>query len=161
MKISIVVAVSLNNVIGNEGKIPWNIPEDLKHFREITSHHHVLMGRKTYESIGHPLPKRTNLILTTDPDYKIEGCYVFNDPEEAINFARENGEEDLMVIGGEQIYRLALPVTEVIHMTRVLQEFKGDAFFPQLRDKEWRQLEHELHDKNNISFEYRTIERIR
>lgn len=159
MKISIVVAVSDNGVIGKEGKIPWYIPEDLKHFRRLTLGHHVLMGRKTFESIGKPLPERTNLVLTKIPSYKAEGAYVFDTIEGAVKFAEENGEKELMVIGGAEVYREMLPVTETIYMTRVCGIWEGETFFPKFDLRIWRETEREV-SSSNVPFSIRKLERV-
>ncbi len=165
MKISIVVAVSQNNVIGNEGKLPWqNISSDMRRFRKITEDHHVLMGRKTFDSIidviGRPLPKRTSLVLSRQKLSLPEGCFSFNDFESAVNFARSRGEEELMVIGGQQIYKHAIERADRIYLTRVLGEYEGDTFFPKLNEDTWCVLQHEIHSGNSEpSYEFRRLER--
>ncbi len=159
MKISIVVAVSKNNVIGKEGKIPWRIPEELALFKRITSGHHILMGRKTYESIGKPLAERTNIVLTRDKSFQAEGCFIAYDLDEAIEFARQRGEEELMVIGGEEIYKLTLPFAERIYISRIQKEVEGDSRFPELEENEWVEISRDLYSNGEISFQRRTLER--
>ena len=159
MKISIIVAASENNVIGNNGKIPWHISEDLKRFKEITTGHHILMGRKTYESIGKPLPNRANLVLTKDEKLKIPGAVIFQDFGEALRFARKRKEEELMIIGGEKIYKFALPLAEKIYLTRVLREYEGDAKLPEIENGKWKLVFNESHLDSNPPFEFRTLER--
>lgn len=159
MKVSIIAAVAENGVIGQKGKIPWHIQEDLKRFKKITTGHHVLMGRKTFESIGRPLPDRINLVLTRDENYQAPGCYVFHNLDDATNFARENGEDELMVIGGQEVYKQTLHLAEKIYMSRVLREFEGDTFFPAVDENEWLEIARELHRQSETPFETRTLER--
>ncbi len=164
MKISLVVAVSENGVIGKDNKIPWNpIPEDLKHFKKITETHHVLMGRKTFESIfqklNGPLPDRVNLILSKNPNFNPEGVFVFSDFNEAVNFAKKQNEEELMVIGGAEIYKMALPLTERIYMTRVITNVEGDTYMPYIDLKKWRVIEQRMCSKPELAYEFRTLER--
>lgn len=144
--ISLIAAISENRAIGNENKLLWNIPEDLKHFRSITSGHSVIMGRRTFESIGHPLPKRTNIIVTRDKKYKAEGCLVTHSIEEAIEMARKNIKqysssepqanrevslkEEVFIIGGGQIYEQAIKYADKLYLTVVKGNFKADTYFP-------------------------------
>lgn len=164
MKISIVVAMSENGVIGKDNKIPWHVPDDLRRFKKITEGHHVLMGRKTFESIletlKKPLPNRTNLVLSRDENYKHEGVFVFQDFNEAVNYAKKQNEVELMVIGGREIYRLALPQAETLYTTRILRNVEGDTFFPLLNMNEWRVVEHQFcSGKPETSHEFRKLER--
>lgn len=161
MKISIIVAVSKNNVIGNNGKIPWHISKDLKRFKEITTNHHILMGRKTFESIGKVLPERTNLILTSDKKYKVKGAFVFDNPKDALDFAKKNKEKELMIIGGEKVYEYFLPHAEKIYLTKILKNYKGDAFFPKINPKEWKIVSIEKHHQEEIPFEFVTLSKVR
>lgn len=135
MKISIIVAVSENNVIGKDGKIPWHIPEDLKHFKEITMGHHIMMGRNTFESIGHPLPGRVNLVISSNPLYSPEGVSVFRSIEEAVVFAKTAGEDELIVIGGESIYKSMLPLADTIYLTKVSKSCEGNVISRKLITK--------------------------
>jgi dihydrofolate reductase len=136
MRITLVVAVSDNGVIGRNGGLPWRLPEDLRRFRELTLGKPVLMGRRTYESIGRPLPGRRNVVISGRPGLEIDGCEVAASPEEALALIDEAGEA--MVIGGEAIYRHFLPQAQRIHRTRVHATVEGDAFFPELDGKDWR-----------------------
>ena len=158
MKISIIVAVAENGVIGSGGKIPWHIPEDLKHFKEVTIGHHIIMGRKTFESIGHPLPGRTNLVISSSDNYTPEGVKVFKTVEEGIEFARLSGEEELMVIGGESIYKKTLPLADNLYLTKVSEKYEGNVFFPEIKDGQWEIISLESH-KNSPNFEFRHLER--
>ncbi|OJJ19409.1 diacylglycerol kinase [marine bacterium AO1-C] len=129
MKISIVVAVAENGVIGKDNQLPWRLSSDLKHFKKLTTGHAVLMGRKTYESIGKPLPKRTNLIITRNEAYQAAGCEVFASIEHALEFAQKSGEDEVFVIGGAQIYQQVLPQVNTVYLTKVKAEVVGDAYF--------------------------------
>ncbi|MBJ6727818.1 dihydrofolate reductase [Geomesophilobacter sediminis] len=131
MIISMIAAMSENRVIGSGGKLPWNIPADMARFKALTMGHVVVMGRKTFESIGHPLPGRTNIVLSRSKT-AIEGCVVAGSLEEAINAA--DGEEELFILGGANVFREALPLAHRIYLTIVHQNLDGDVFFPELPD---------------------------
>ncbi len=152
MKISIIVAVAKNNAIGYKNKLPWHIPEDLKRFKEVTQGHHILMGRKTFESIGKPLPNRTNLVISRNKKLKIEGANIFDSIEKAINFAKKNNESELFIIGGEKIFSSLIEKTDTIYLTKVLKNYKGDAFFPKLSFSHWKVLSREKHYNSNPPF---------
>jgi dihydrofolate reductase len=140
MKISLMAAMSKNRVIGNKGSIPWNMPADMKFFREKTENKVILMGRKTYESLPiRPLPNRTNLILTRDINYRAEGAIVVNSIEQALKKAEKLDANELMVIGGSEIYKEFLQVADKIYLTVIDAEIKGDAFFPEL-GSEWKEI---------------------
>ncbi|QQG47401.1 MAG: dihydrofolate reductase [Candidatus Woesebacteria bacterium] len=138
MIVSLIAAVAQNGTIGNKGKIPWDIASDLLRFRRITLNHHVIMGRKTFESIGKPLASRTNIVITRNKDYRAEGVLIAHSLEEALRVARARGEVEAMVIGGAEIYRSALRFASRIYLTRLDRKFEGDAFFPDL-DKSWKE----------------------
>lgn len=144
MILSLIVATSENNVIGNKGKIPWKLPTDLKHFRTTTEGHPIIMGRKTYESIGHPLPRRRNIVITRQKDFQAEGCDVVTSLEDALKLCE--GEEEVFVIGGGEIYRQSLAITNRVYLTRVHAKVEGDAFFPELPPSEWREVSVERHE---------------
>jgi dihydrofolate reductase len=159
MTISLIAAMGKNRVIGNKGKIPWNLPADLRYFRRTTDGHSVIMGRKTYESIGRPLPNRKNIIITRDKNYKADGCDVVDSLGEALD--RSNSEE-VFVIGGGEIYKLALPLANKIYLTLVDYEPKGDAFFPEFDLKEWREIsreDHEVDNDNSLRFSFINYEK--
>jgi len=139
MKISIVVAMAANGVIGRDNQLPWRLPADLRHFRQTTMGKPILMGRKTYESIGRPLPGRTNIVITRDRDYAAEGCVVVHSIEAALQAATPA--EEVMVIGGAEFYRQVLPYADTIYLTRIHEDFEGDTFFPELKAAEWREVE--------------------
>lgn len=144
--LSAIVAASENNVIGKDNGLLWHLPDDLKHFKRTTKGHHIIAGRKTFESQGKPLPHRTNIVITRDPDYKAEGCIVVHSLEEALRAVRDDDEP--FIIGGEQIYREALPKVDRIYLTRVHAEFEGDACFPELDREQWKEGSREFHDRD-------------
>lgn len=130
--ISLIAAIGKNRELGKENSLLWNIPEDMKHFRDTTRGHAVVMGRKTFESIGRPLPNRTNIIVSRDKNYKVpEDCLRAESIEEAIKIASEHESTEVFIIGGAQIYALALPYADKLYLTIVDKEFPdADAFFP-------------------------------
>jgi dihydrofolate reductase len=130
MKISLIAALSENRVIGRENRLPWSLPEDLQRFRELTTGHPVILGRKTYESIGRVLPKRQNIIITRNRDYRISGAEVVGSLDEAIARADASSGE-IFIIGGAEIYQQALPRADRLYLTLVHAEVEGDAFFPE------------------------------
>lgn len=160
MKISIIVASSINNVIGHQGTIPWYIPADLRRFKEITNGHHVLMGRKTYESIGRPLPNRINEIVTKDNKYHPEGIFVFTNIQDAVEFAKTNKETELFVIGGQNVYEATLNIANRIYQTLILTEYKGDIHFPQIDSNIWKETFREEHLNETPPYVFRNLERI-
>ena len=133
--LEMIVARAENGVIGNAGSMPWHIPEDLKHFRQVTTGAAVIMGRKTFESIGRPLPKRLNIIITRQPDYDAEGCTVVPDLATALAAAQAN--ERQIIIGGGEIYRQALPQTERLWITEIAAAPAGDTTFPTIDASQW------------------------
>jgi dihydrofolate reductase len=158
--LSLIVAVSENGVIGKSGDLPWHLSADLRRFKRLTIGHHILMGRKTYESIGRPLPGRTSIILTRDKTFRAEGCRTASSLDEAVKIAAEDRE--LFVIGGQQIYSLSLPVVDRIYWTQVHAELDGDTFFPEIDWDAWRMIEDQRHaadEKNQFEFSFRVYER--
>ncbi len=144
----LIAAISKNNAIGNKGKLPWHIPEDLKRFKEITGGKTVLMGRKTYESIlgylGKPLPNRKNIVITRQEGYAVpEGVLVYKTIEDA--FQKHEG-EDIYVIGGAEMYAQTIGLAEKLYITEVHQEIEGDAFFPKIEDATWQESARENHE---------------
>lgn len=131
---SAIAAIATNRVIGHGNKLLWNIPEDMKYFREVTRGHAVVMGRKTFESIGRPLPNRLNIVITRDQNFSAEGVTVCHSLEEALNFAREKESEEVFIIGGAQIYTQALPFTDRLYLTIVHKDFEGEAVFPEHKE---------------------------
>lgn len=139
MKISLLVAKGVNNAIGYQNKLPWRLASDLEHFHQITLNHHVLMGRKTFESIGRVLEQRTNMVLSRNPQYRADGVDVFHDIKEAMDFAVDNQEDELCVIGGAEIYSYFLQqdLAEKIYLTTVHYDGQADTFFPRLNYEKW------------------------
>ena len=137
--LALIVATSLNGVIGRDGDLPWHIPEDLKHFRRNTIGHCIIMGRRTYDSIGRPLPKRRNIVVTRQKELQIEGCDVVHSMEEAIQLARTEDEEP-RIIGGATLYAEALPHATRLFLTEVQQVVEGDTYFPEWNRDEWREV---------------------
>ena len=133
--LSIIVAIDMNNVIGNKNKLPWHIPEDLKYFKKITEGKTVVMGRKTYESIGKPLPNRENVILTRDKDYEVDGCKVILSKDEL-----EHEGKDVFIIGGSEIFKLFLGDIEKLYITHIQDVFSGDCYFPTISSDDWQEI---------------------
>ncbi len=148
MKLSLIVAVSRNGVIGLNNQLPWHLPEDLKYFKSVTMGKPIVMGRKTYESIGRPLPGRTNIVITRDANWSAAGVEVAQTLEVALKLGEKAceaaGAEEIMVIGGEQIYRLTLAAADRLYLTQVDAEVEGDAFFPEIDLKAWNQVDMKL-----------------
>lgn len=162
MIISTIVAVAKNNVIGKDNDIPWYLPADLKYFKKITTGHHIVMGRKCYESIGRPLPKRTNVVVTRNPFFIATGCLITHNVAEAVQLAEANGEEEVFIIGGGQIYEIALPHVDRIYLTEVDLEVEGDIFFPTIDPQNWKlvkEVKHEADEKNEYDYTFKVLER--
>lgn len=142
--IAIIAAMAANRVIGRQGAMPWHLPEDLKRFKELTTGHPVIMGRKTHESIlkalGEPLPNRRSIVITRSADYVAAGCEVVGSLESGIALAKDG---PAFVIGGAEIYALALPLADTLHLTEIAAAFEGDAWFPEFDRSEWTELSRE------------------
>ncbi|MEK9711525.1 MAG: type 3 dihydrofolate reductase [Thalassolituus sp.] len=147
MKLSMIVAVAQNRVIGRNNALPWYLPNDLKYFKQTTMGKPVIMGRKTYESIGKPLPGRTNIVITRQSDYHPEGVKVVSSVAEARDLAESvcliDGQEEAMIMGGAEIYTLALPDCDRLYLTEVHAEVEGDAWFPEYDKSEWEEVARE------------------
>jgi dihydrofolate reductase len=160
--ISAIVAMSENRVIGDHNQLPWHLPADLRHFKTLTKGHPILMGRKTFESIGRPLPNRTNIVITSNPEFKTPGCIVVNSIDEAIQHAKQNDNKEIFIIGGANVYQQCMSSVSRIYLTIVHEEFEGDAFFPELNMNEWIEMESNTHaadDENEYSYTFLTLER--
>jgi dihydrofolate reductase len=148
MKLSLIVAVSRNGVIGLNNQLPWHLPEDLKYFKSVTMGKPIVMGRKTYDSIGRPLPGRTNIVITRDPAWHAPGVEVAQSLEAALALGKKAceaaGAEEIMVIGGEQIYRMCIENADRLYLTQVDAEVEGDAFFPGIDLNAWHQVDMKL-----------------
>ncbi len=153
MKISLIVAMASNRAIGLNNQIPWHLSADLKKFKKITMGAPILMGRKTYESIGRPLPGRSNIIISRNPEYRQADCLVFNDIEQALESCRDR--EEVFVIGGSDFYRSMLAVADTLYLTQIHREFPGDTFFPELDASQWIEVEREdIQDDPDVAFSY-------
>lgn len=139
MKVSIIVAKAKNNAIGLDSKLPWHLPSDLKHFKKNTSGHHVILGRKTFESLGKPLPGRTHIIVTKNRSFQApKGHYVVHDIHEAINIGKHKGLKKIFVLGGAEIYKLALPLADEMIITEIDAYPEADTFFPEFDKNLWK-----------------------
>jgi dihydrofolate reductase len=158
--ISLVAAMAENGTIGRDNSLPWRLPDDLKRFKALTMGKLLLMGRKTYESIGRPLPGRSSLVLTRDRDWHAEGVVVARSLGQALSHARDS--DELVAIGGAQIYRLLMPFARRIHLTLVHAEVPGDTFFPDFDPTQWADVECQRHpadERNAYAFTFVTLER--
>nr|AIA15209.1 Dihydrofolate reductase [uncultured bacterium] len=142
LKLAMIVAMSENRVIGYQNQMPWHLPADLKHFKMLTTGNPILMGRKTYLSIGKPLPNRHNLILTRDQHFTADGCDTVHSLAEARMLAEKEGAQTLFIIGGAEVYREYLSEVDILYLTIVHAQFTGDAFFPELDVADWRVVSH-------------------
>jgi dihydrofolate reductase len=152
MKISLVVAVAGNGVIGKNNDLPWHLPDDMKFFMEKTKGHHVIMGRRNYESLPEkfrPLPNRVNIVVTRRTDYEAPGCSVVHSMNDAFNLAEANGEDEVMVIGGADIYRLALPYAHSLYITEIKASVNGDVYFPEFDKNKWKEVSRIPHGKDS------------
>jgi dihydrofolate reductase len=154
MKISIIVAMASNRCIGLNNQMPWHLSADLKHFKKVTMGSPILMGRKTFESIGRPLPGRLNIVISRNLDYQALGCQVTHDMESAFKLAEQEAEE-VFIIGGSALYEAALPLADTLYLTKIHQDFFGDTFFPEMAAEQWCELDREdvLND-DTVSFTY-------
>lgn len=162
MIISAIVATAKNNVIGRDNDIPWYLPADLKYFKATTLNHHIIMGRKSYESIGRSLPKRTNIVITRNPFYVISNCIVTHSVQEALDIAKNNGEEEAFIIGGGEIYKLSFPLLDRIYLTEVDLEVEGDIRFPEINMDEWDVVSNDprqADEKNKHNYTFKILQR--
>ena len=163
MKLSLLAALSTNNVIGRDNEIPWRLSTDLKRLKAMTMGHHVIMGRKTYESVGRPLPGRTNIVITRQEGYGPEGVTVVHSLEDAVRIAAQNGDDEAFILGGAEIYAQAMHRADRMYLTRVHAEVEGDTWFPEFDDvSEWQLTDAEHFDadeKNEYPFSFLTYER--
>ena len=168
MRVSLIVAAAENDVIGRDNQLPWHLPGDLRYFKRMTMGKPVVMGRKTFESIGRPLPGRSNFVITRNPEWQAEGVRALPDLESALALAEEialiDGIDELMVLGGAEIYAAALPLADRIYLTRVHAEVAGDALLPAFDRAEWREVSRERHsadDSNPYDYSFVIYERAR
>lgn len=159
MQIHLIVATDQAHGIGIDNRLPWRLPEDLQYFKRTTSGHTILMGRKTYESIGRPLPQRRNIVISRNPAWQAEGVEVAHSLQQALELAAT--EEKVFVIGGAQVYQQALPLADFILQTKIAKNFACDAFFPALDPQLWQEVARETHysKENDCPFEFVTLQR--
>jgi dihydrofolate reductase len=160
--ISLIVALDEQRGIGVDGHLPWHLSGDLKRFKSLTMGHHLIMGRKTYESIGRPLPGRTSIIVTRNPSYQPEGCMVARSLETAIEFARFGQENEVFVIGGGDLFDQAIDMADRIYLTQVHASLEADVYFPEYSPKDWQERESayvEADEKNEYASTFKILER--
>jgi dihydrofolate reductase len=165
MQLAVIVAQSENRVIGCENRLPWRLPEDLRYFKQVTMGKPIIMGRKTFESIGRPLPGRDNIVITRDPGWRAEGVTVVRSPAAALErlCQAEPAVKEAMVIGGAEIYRQMLPQAERLYLTQVHAQVEGDALFPELVQDEWCEVSREDHPAsgdNPYPYSFIVMERV-
>lgn len=165
MKISLVVAMARNRVIGRNNELPWYLPEDLKYFKSVTMGKPIIMGRKTWASIGRPLPGRTNIVVTSRTDWRPEGVLVAHSLADAVQLsqqiAQRDGVEEAMVVGGGEIYRQALPLANRIYLTEVGAEVEGDAYFPVVDLLSWREVKRQTGIGGDYPYAFVIFERVK
>jgi dihydrofolate reductase len=155
--IIMIAAVAENNALGKNNELVWHLPNDFKRFKSLTTGHHIIMGRKTFESFPKPLPNRTHVVITRQENYRPEGCIVVNSIEKAIALCPEN--ETSFIIGGGEIYNLGLPYADKLEITRVHHSFEADAFFPEINPDDWLEIQTEFNpidDKHLYEYTYQT-----
>lgn len=163
MNISLIVAAASNNAIGKDGKMPWHLPNDMRHFKNITWGMPVLMGRKTFESLGKPLAGRKNIVITRQPGWKSPGAVTVGSVDDGLFVAKETDAKEVMVIGGGEIYRFLFDRASRIYLTRVEAEPEADTFFPEINPKHWylvSQKNHEADEKNAYNYSFQVWDRI-
>jgi len=159
--ITIIAAIAEDNALGKNNQLIWHLPADLKRFKQVTYKHHVIMGRKTFESLGKPLPNRTNIIITRNPNYTIEDCVVVNSLKQAIEAAKED--ENPFILGGAEIYKQAIEFADKLDLTFIHHKFDADAFFPEIDTTIWKETSREFHkadEKNKYDYSFVSYKRI-
>ncbi|MDP3991687.1 MAG: dihydrofolate reductase [Candidatus Colwellbacteria bacterium] len=159
-KVSIIAAISENGAIGKDNQLLWHIPGDMRRFKELTTGHVVIMGRKTYETIGKPLPNRTNIILTRDKNYSAPDCLVVPSLEEALEKAKEIENDEIFIMGGGEIYRQAIGKAHKLYLTLVHQNFEGDVFFPDHSQFKKEVFREEGESANGLKFTFLELEKL-
>ena len=160
-----IAAMGTNRVIGKDNDLPWHLPDDFKFFQQTTKGHHVLMGRKNWESLPHkfqPLPHRTNLVITRQEDYQAAGATVIRSLQEGKEFAEKHGEDELFIIGGGEIYRMALDMADRIYLTEIDGAFEGQVTFPEFSADQWKEVSRSHHskdDRHNYAFDFVIFEK--
>jgi dihydrofolate reductase len=162
MRVTLLAALAENRVIGRDNTLPWHLPDDLSRFKQRTVGHVVIMGRRTFESVGRPLPNRRSIVITRKRDYHPQGAEIARSLEEALERARESKADEVFILGGAEIYALALPDVDRLELTVVHAEVSGDTFFPECDLSAWTLIEeqrHEADDRHAYAFSFRTYER--
>jgi dihydrofolate reductase len=165
MKISLIAALTQNHVIGKNNDLPWHLPDDMKYFMQTTKQHHVIMGRKNYESIPEkfrPLPNRTNIVVTHQNNFHAPNCAVVNSLEQGIALAKKNNEQELFIIGGAEIYKLAMPFAKRLYLTEIQTELEGDTYFPTFDKQHWAEVSrthHTTDEKHLYAFDFVVYEK--
>ncbi|PSR54220.1 dihydrofolate reductase [Adhaeribacter arboris] len=160
--IASIFAMSENRVIGYHNQLPWHLPADLKYFKSVTTGHPIIMGRKTFESIGKPLPQRTSVIITRQPDYSQPGCLVVNNVAAAIETAQKIN-NDIFIIGGAEILQQALPYIDTMFLTLIHEKFTGDTFYPEINSADWQEVsrqDFEPDEKNKYAYSFIKLQRV-
>ncbi|WP_420151610.1 dihydrofolate reductase [Spirosoma sp.] len=168
MKISLIAAVAENGIIGRNNDMPWHLPDDFMFFKQKTSHHAIIMGRKSLEALGKPLRNRTSIVVTRNQDFSTEGVTVVHTLDEAIAEARRVDQaiyqtDEIFVIGGAEIYKLALPLATTLYLTEIHQSYEGDTYFPEFDKSEWREksrVAHPTDERHAASFDFVEYERV-
>jgi len=162
MSVSIIVAMSRNHTIGINNTLPWRCPEDLKHFKSLTMGHHMIMGRKTFDSIGNALPGRTTVVVTRDKQLMIEGCLMAHSLAEAIDLCSED--EEIFIVGGADIYKQSLTLADTLYITEIQQDVEGDAHFPAFDKSAWQEIAREVRSQESpqpLQYHFVTYQRIK
>jgi dihydrofolate reductase len=160
MTISMIAAIARNGVIGKANDLPWHLPDDMKYFMQTTKGHHVIMGRKNYESLPEkfrPLPNRTSIVVTRQADYKAPGCTIVHELNEGVKLAVKNGEPELFIIGGSEIYQLGMALADKIYLTEIDADIEGDTFFPNYKKDLWHEVSRQHHaqdERHKFSFDF-------
>ncbi|VAW25565.1 Dihydrofolate reductase [hydrothermal vent metagenome] len=159
--ITIIAAVAKNNALGKDNKLIWHLPADLKRFKKVTANHHVIMGRKTFESLGKPLPNRTNIIVTRNTNFSAKNCIVANSLQQALEAVKND--ESPFILGGAEIYKQAIKIADKLDITFVHHKFEADVFFPEIDKSIWKEVsrnEFKADEKNKYNYSFVTFERI-
>ncbi len=166
MIISLIAALSKNRVIGKNNDLPWHLPDDMKYFMQTTKDHHVIMGRKNYDSIPEkfrPLPNRTNIVVTRQKDFSAPNCTIVNSIEQGIAIAKKAGEQEAFIIGGAQIYKEGMALTQRMYLTEIQAEIQGDTHFPEITSGKWKEISrihHPADEKHKFKFDFVIYDRI-
>jgi len=166
MIISLIAALSKNRVIGKNNDLPWHLPDDMKYFMQTTKGHHVIMGRKNYESIPEkfrPLPNRTNIVVTRQRDFSAPNCTIVNSIEQGLAMAKKAGELETFIIGGAQIYEEGMALTQRMYLTEIQAEIEGDTYFPEIQFRKWKEtlrIHHPIDERHKFKFDFVIYDRI-